>query len=57
MLEETVEAPVKRGDVLGYLVYKLDGEELGRVTIIAAEDMEAAAFLDYMRKVWEAALF
>jgi len=39
--------------VIGYLVYKLDGEELGRVTIIALQDVEKAGFLDYWRKIWK----
>ena len=32
-LEGPVEAPVGEGDVFGYLVYTLDGEELGRVAV------------------------
>lgn len=55
MLEENLEAPVMEGDVLGYLVYKLDGEELGRVAIIAAGDVAKAGFFDYWKKLWKSA--
>ncbi len=53
VLEEHVEAPVAAGDILGYLVYRLDGQELGRVAIIAAQDVEEAGFFDYWKKVWK----
>lgn len=51
VLEENLAAPVRTGDVLGYLIYKLDGEELGRVAIIAAGDVEEAGFLDYWKRI------
>ena len=52
-LEELVEAPVREGDVLGYLVYRIEGEEIGRIQILAAEDIEKAGFFDYWKKVWK----
>ncbi len=58
-IEKTLElsgeatAPIAEGDVLGYLVYRLNGEEIGRVTIIAAEEVAKAGFLDQLRRVWE----
>ena len=55
MLEENLEAPVMEGDVLGYLVYKMHGEELGRVAIIAACDVAKARFFDYWKKLWKSA--
>lgn len=53
LLEEVLEAPVRSGDVIGYLVYKLGGEELGRVPVVASQDVEAATFFDYWKKVWK----
>lgn len=53
LLEETLEAPVRVGDVVGYLVYRLDGEELGRVTVIASGDVEKAGFFDYWKRACE----
>lgn len=55
ILEESLSAPVREGDVVGYLVYHMDGEELGRVAIVADEDVEEAGFLDYWKRVWKAA--
>lgn len=53
-LDERTEAPITEGDVLGYLVYKLDGEELGRVAVLAAEDVPEAGFTDYLRRMFGA---
>jgi len=52
-LEEQIIAPIRKGDVVGYLVYKLNGEELGRVSIAAAQDVEEAGFLDYWKRLWK----
>lgn len=57
ILEEKTEAPVMKGDVLGYLVYRLFGEEIGRVTVIAAEDVRKAGYLDYLKRAWAAMRF
>ena len=53
LLEEPLTAPIMTGDVLGYLIYRLDGEELGRVAIIASQDVAEAGFFDYWTKVWK----
>lgn len=39
-IPETVEAPVKKGEQLGKIVYSLDGKEIAEVKICAAEDVE-----------------
>lgn len=52
-LEETVKAPVLQGDVMGYLVYRLDGKELGRIPVKAAESVLQAGFSDYLKTVWK----
>lgn len=49
-LPETVTAPVKKGDVAGRLVYKLNGKEIGSVNILFAEDVRKALFKDYFLK-------
>lgn len=50
---EPVKAPVAEGDVIGSLVYTLNGKEIGRVEIQAAESVEEAGYFDYWKKVWE----
>lgn len=52
VLEENLTAPLRTGDVIGYLVYRLDGAELGRATVVAAEDLEEAGYLDYLERLW-----
>ena len=53
LMEEALEAPIEAGDVLGYLVYRMDGQEIGRVAVIAAQNVEEAGFFDYWKKVWK----
>lgn len=47
-LKKKIAAPVKKGDVVGQIVYSLDGKEAGRTDLLAAEDIEKAGFLDYL---------
>lgn len=44
-LRSSVEAPVKKGDVLGTLELSLDGEKYTSVNLIAVNDVEASTFL------------
>lgn len=53
-LEELVEAPIKKGDVAGQVIYRSGGKEIGAVNLIFDEDMERAGFLHYLREAWEA---
>lgn len=56
-LSELPEAPIAKGDVMGYLVYRLNGEEIGRVTVVAAADLREAGFLDYLKRALSAMAF
>ncbi len=47
-LNTPISAPVSKGDVLGYIVYTLDGKEIGKSGIIAGEDMKKATYLDHL---------
>ena len=51
VMEESLKAPIREGDVIGHLIYRLDGRELGRVEIEAAETVEKAGIWDYFKKV------
>ena len=53
LIDDEVEAPITEGDVLGHLVYQMDGQEIGRVEILAAQNVEEAGFFDYWKKVWK----
>lgn len=50
---EPIKAPVTEGDAVGSLVYALNGKEIGRVDILAAESVEEAGYFDYWKKVWK----
>ncbi len=47
---ENPTAPINEGDVLGTLIYTLNGRELGSVNICAAESAERAGYLDYLKR-------
>ena len=51
--QEPLTAPLNEGDVVGSLVYSLNGTEIGRIDIQAAETVEEAGYMDYWKKVWE----
>ena len=46
-----MKAPVKKGSVVGKAVYTLDGEEIGQMEIVSAENIRKAGFTDYLKKV------
>ena len=48
--KENLKAPIKKGDVVGKVVYTLDGKEIGNVELVSTEDVKKANFLDYLKK-------
>ena len=50
-LEKEVTAPVKQGDKVGEAKYYLGGEEIGKVDILATENIEKASYKSSMKKV------
>lgn len=50
-VKKSLEAPVKKGDKAGSLVYELGGKEIGKVDIIVSRDVKKAGFWDYLKKV------
>lgn len=50
-VKEPIAAPVKKGDVIGSLIYSLGNEEIGTVNIISKSDVKKARFLDYLKKI------
>ena len=49
-MTENLSAPLKKGDVIGYIVYSIDGREIGRAELTAGEAVEKAGFIDYLIK-------
>lgn len=51
-LPDIIEAPVAEGYAVGEAVYKLNGNRIGSVSIIAVKDVEKAGYKDYLKRVW-----
>ena len=51
-LPESVEAPIKKGEMAGKVVYELNGKELGSVLILFDSDVEKAVYKDYVKRVF-----
>jgi D-alanyl-D-alanine carboxypeptidase (penicillin-binding protein 5/6) len=45
-LPEVLEAPIAKGETVGSVIYSLDGEEIGRVAILADRDVPRIGFWD-----------
>ena len=52
-LKEKIEAPVKKGDILGKIIYKIDGVVLGENSIIAKENVEEITFFGFLAEVFK----
>lgn len=50
-LPDMVEAPVAEGYAVGEAVYKLNGNRIGSVSILAAKAVEKAGYMDYLKRV------
>lgn len=50
-IPEYANAPVKKGDVVGRIIYKCDGEVIGEVSVKAAEDVREVRFLDVFVRI------
>ena len=50
---EKITAPVAKGDELGAIIYSLNGQEIGRVPLVAEEEMKEAVYFDYLKRVFD----
>ena len=50
-LRKELQAPVKKGNEIGNLIYELNGTEIGRVRILAKISIKKANILDYFKKL------
>ena len=46
-----VAAPVEKGAKIGQIVYSIDGNQIGNVAILAANDVDKAQFIDYLKMI------
>ena len=50
-IKQPVKAPVKKGDVVGNMTYFLNEKEIGKIDVIADENIKRAGFFDYLQKI------
>lgn len=55
-LGKELKAPVKKGTKIGEVVYKLNGEKIGSVDIVADKNVEKAGFGDFLQKMFKSYL-
>lgn len=53
VLAKAAEAPVKKGDCVGHVEYRLGDKVVGQQDIVADEDAKRAGFVDYYRQMWK----
>ena len=53
VLPEKISAPVNKGQVVGTVRWMLDGKEIGRADICAAEEVKRLSFFDIFAKLFE----
>ncbi len=53
---DEIRAPVREGDILGHLVYRLNGKELGSVEIVAAREVKRLTYPDAAARAFGAYL-
>lgn len=51
LLPEKVDAPYEKGQKLGEIILKNNGKEVGRVNLVAEEEMKKASIIDMFKKV------
>ena len=56
-LPESVNAPIKAGDTVGSIVYKLNGETVVELPITATEDIPRLEFIDVLWRMFKAFLY
>lgn len=49
--EERINAPVNKGDIIGKIIYELNGKIIGEVPLLAIETIDKATFIDYFYEI------
>ena len=56
-IPETLTAPIKKGDVVGRIIYKSDGLQVGFSEVIADDDVEKISIFDLFVRILERIIF
>ena len=46
-----MKAPIKKGDVVGKVIYKINGETVGEGKVFALEDIKKLGYIDLFKKI------
>jgi D-alanyl-D-alanine carboxypeptidase (penicillin-binding protein 5/6) len=53
-VQNKLDAPIRKGEIVGYVIYKIDGKEIGKNNIIATDSVEMLRYsdilLDFLKK-------
>jgi D-alanyl-D-alanine carboxypeptidase (penicillin-binding protein 5/6) len=50
-IELSAEAPVLKGDTVGYIIYEIDGAEVARVPVIITEDVDKIGYFTILGRI------
>ena len=53
ILNDTISAPISKGQILGEIVYSLEGKEISKVNIVAKEDVKKLSLVNMSARVVE----
>ena len=56
-IPETLTAPIKKGDVVGRIIYKSDGLQIGFSEVISDADVEKISIFDLFVRILERIIF
>lgn len=51
MIKPQIKAPVKKGDIIGNVVYILNGKEIDKIPIQASENIKEAGYITYFQRL------
>ena len=52
IIPQYIQAPILKGDKIGEIIVSMEGKEMGRVDVVAAENIERASLLDVMIRMF-----
>ena len=53
-IPKTLTAPLRSGDVVGYVIYKLDGEEIGKSAVFVSDDVDEVGIIQLFARILKA---
>ena len=53
ILNKNIKAPIKKGDVVGKVIYKIDGKAISEDIVFALEDVKKLGYFDILKKIFK----